>query len=404
MIIYKDCQTHRIDQSLFIEHDQNIISNLKLEIEKIIRSKSYPSKEELELLNKYVNDVSLDDMGINKYFFSLTFQNQDLLYAELFGDVFQNIYGLNSFNIDDFIDVEPINIISSHIIQHNILSVKAIQFMRYLLVKTHKRLFLKQSHFFTMLESLGESDLQKVILAFFSESEEIDQEMYDKTSPYLNHILLSHNFKNNDSYSYLLMILSHLTNGIIIDGLEDIIRKFLQSFDNMAILEIVVYLIDYSQHFNEYIPDLFHLFTIDKINDSVIKAIIKVFNSKWAFLEYEHKQAISNIFQELIDNSSYKIVGECLNLICMHREWKFFGHHAFLFKTIDMLTNYSDQTDYLELIFSFLDSDTVDDNIKIEIVQYLIHKEDVLHEIAEMENTSASDYAKLLLDCINDDT
>lgn len=408
MIEYKNFQDENICSSvsgnLLDSQDQNDPIETQSKLQQICNKNSISSIDDMKILYDYCKNSCIDDFGVNLFLFKLVFyqnidDNSDLNIIHLLMETLQ----LSSFNPDFFLDAEYINCLIDQILNHIQLSKYALIFFINLLYKTDKRKFLKETNFFNMFQEkeTDQQNFEQLIFAFFSQSEEIDQEMFNILNQYISQYSFS-TIDSHQKYRYLIMILSLAEKNIKINNIDALINDVLD-LDEDFMVEITLFLIQYSdnpQNFFDYIVSNFEK-KFD--NTSIILAAIRTFNFCWSFFNQEQKISIAQIISLKIPEMPYSLRLACVSFICNAESWDIFNNIIFFDEILNLISQKEVSMKCLEAISHILSTDCQDNELNLQKINLLLSHYEDLSQIANSAEEPENRIAQLLIDVLNED-
>lgn len=392
---------------VFSLESQEKLTEVQNQLEQIFNnSNNLISSNDLGILYEYCKESDVDDFGVNLFLFTIVFfenndEDDDLTIIHLLMETLQ----LPSFNPIFFLNSECINCLINHIYSNNIYSKYAIIFLINLLYKTNEREFLKDTNFFDMFqtEKKGQeenSHLQDLIFAFFSQTEEIDQDMFNRLYPYISQLIFM-SMDINKMYRYLTMVLSLANNGINIENIDVIINNIIDSKEDFMV-EIILFLIQYSKNPQNFFDYIIFNFENKFYNDSIIKASIRAFNYCWMKFSIEQKNQIAQIISSSIAQMPYSLRFICVSFICNVESWNIFNDIIFF----DEIFNFISQKDIsmrcLDAIYQLLSFDIQNSELNMQKINILLSHYEDLNDIAFSSDEPENMIAQMLVDSISE--
>lgn len=412
MLSYKNIADDNIHSSIleyFSENQDQIDSTeTQCQLEQICSRDSISTLNDLKILYNYCKKSYIDDFGVNLFLFRLAFcrdsnEIDDFNIIRILMETAQ----FSSFNPEFFINTECINCLINQIFNHTLLSKYALIFFVNLLYKTNKRMFLRETYFFNMFQISEQYqkeneplNLENLLFAFFSQTEEIDQEMFNDLNQYTSQYIFS-STDIHQIYRYLVMILSLAEKNIKIENIDALINNSLD-FKEDFMVEIILFLIQFSDNPQNFFDYIIYNFENKFTNNSIVLALIRTFYYCWPSFNNEQKITISKIISSNITKIPYSLRLSFISFICNVESWDIFNDIIFFDEILNLISQKEISMKCLEAIYNILSFDIQDSQLNFQKINLLISHMDDLKQIADSTEEPENQIAQMLVNTINE--
>lgn len=412
MLSYKniaDDNAHSFILEYFSENQDQIDSvENQCQLEQICSRDSISSLNDLKILYNYCKKSYIDDFGVNIFLFRLAFcRNSNEIDDFNIIHILMETVQFSSFNPEFFINAECINCLINHIFNRTLLSKYALIFFVNLLYKTNKRMFLRETNFFNMFQISEEYqkeneqlNLENLLFAFFSQTEEIDQEMFNDLNQYTSQYIFS-STDIHQIYRYLVMILSLAEKNIRIENIDALISNSLD-FKEDFMVEIILFLIQFSDNPQNFFDYIIYNFENKFTNNSIILASIRTFYYCWKSFNNEQKTSISKIISSNITKVPYSLRLSFVSFICNIESWDIFNDIIFFDEILNLISQKEISMKCLEAIYNILSFGIQDSQLNLQKITFLISHLDDLKQIADSTEEPENQIAQMLVNAINE--